>query len=70
MANHIIKKHLIKDVNHVPMFDGTNFREWSFELKLILKQLGVLGLVEARVGHTKLDEVTQIFNCYMLKSHP
>jgi hypothetical protein len=57
MANQMIENHL-KDVNHVPKFDGTNFREWSYELRLILQQLGLLGLVEARVGHTLPDEVT------------
>ncbi|EFX75512.1 hypothetical protein DAPPUDRAFT_250138 [Daphnia pulex] len=56
MANQMIENHL-KDVNHVPKFDGTNFREWSYELRLILQQLGLLGLVEARVGHTLPDEI-------------
>jgi hypothetical protein len=53
----MIENHL-KDVNHVPKFDGKNFREWSYELRLILQQLVLLGLVEARVGHTLPDEVT------------
>lgn len=68
MANQMIENHL-KDVNHVPKFDGTNFREWSYELRLILQQLGLLGLVEARVGHTLPDEVKQFSYHYMLKSH-
>ncbi|KAI9553696.1 hypothetical protein GHT06_021624 [Daphnia sinensis] len=69
MANQIIENHL-KDVNHVPKFDGTNFREWSYELRLILQQLGLIGLVEARVGHTLPDEVTQSFYYCIFKSHP
>ena len=60
MANQVIENHL-RDVNHIPKFDGTNFREWSFELRMIFQQLGLLGLVEGRVGHTLPEEVTKLF---------
>ena len=56
----MIENHL-RDVNHVPKFDGTNFREWSFELRMIFQQLGLLGLVEGRIGHTLPEEVTKVF---------
>ncbi|EFX71719.1 hypothetical protein DAPPUDRAFT_326889 [Daphnia pulex] len=51
MANNVSENHL-KDVSHVPKFDGSNFREWSYELRMILQQLGLLSIMEARVGHT------------------
>jgi hypothetical protein len=51
MANNVNENHL-KDVSHVPKFDGCNFREWSYELRMILQQLGLLSIMEARVGHT------------------
>jgi hypothetical protein len=60
MANQMIENHL-RDVNHVPKFDETNFRDWSFELRMIFQQLGLLGLVEGRVGHTLPEEVTKLF---------
>ncbi len=41
----MIENHL-RDVNHVPKFDGTDLREWNFELRMIFQQLGLLGLVE------------------------
>ena len=70
MANQMNENHL-RDVNHVPKFDGTNFREWSYELRMILQQLGILGLVEGRVGHTLLDEVIISFSnlAHMFKPH-
>ncbi|EFX60831.1 hypothetical protein DAPPUDRAFT_275228, partial [Daphnia pulex] len=51
MASNVSENHL-KDVSHVPKFDGSNFREWSYELRMILQQLGLLSIMEARVGHT------------------
>ena len=33
MANQMNENHR-RDVNHVPKFDGTNFREWSYELRM------------------------------------
>jgi hypothetical protein len=42
-------------------FDGTNFREWNFELRMVFQQLGLLGLVEGREGHTLPEEVTKAF---------
>jgi hypothetical protein len=56
MANNVNENHL-KDVSHVPKFDGCNFREWSYELRMILQQLGLLSIMEARVGHTIPTEV-------------
>ncbi|EFX67583.1 hypothetical protein DAPPUDRAFT_330916 [Daphnia pulex] len=59
MAGNLIDNHL-KDVNHVPKFDGTNFREWSYELRMMFQQLGLIGLVEARAGHTLPEETCSI----------
>jgi hypothetical protein len=56
MAGNLIDNHL-KDVNHVPKFDGTHFCEWSYELRMMFQQLGLIGLVEARAGHTLPEEV-------------
>jgi len=47
----------LRDVAHVPKFDGSNFREWNFELRMMFQQLSLLGLVEGKVGHTKPIEV-------------
>jgi hypothetical protein len=69
MANQMIENHL-RDVNHVPKFDGTNYREWSFELRMMFQQLGLLGLVEGRDGHTLPVEVTKLFsNSYTCLHH-
>ncbi|EFX64048.1 hypothetical protein DAPPUDRAFT_267148, partial [Daphnia pulex] len=57
MASNVSENHL-KDVSHVPKFDGSNFREWSYELRMILQQLGFLSIMEARVGHTFPTERT------------
>lgn len=54
MANN--DNHL-RDVAHVPKFDGTNFREWNFELSMMFQQLDLLGIVERRNGHTLPAEV-------------
>ncbi|EFX63492.1 hypothetical protein DAPPUDRAFT_335390 [Daphnia pulex] len=58
MASNVSENHL-KDVSHVPKFDGSNFREWSYELRMILQQLGLLSIMEARVGHTFPTEAMQ-----------
>ncbi|EFX67373.1 hypothetical protein DAPPUDRAFT_261750 [Daphnia pulex] len=50
MASNMSENHL-KDVSHVPKFDGSNFRECSYELRMILQQLGLLSILDARVGH-------------------
>jgi hypothetical protein len=56
MASNKSENHL-KDVSHVPKFDGSNFREFSYELRMILQQLGLLSILEARVGHPIPTEV-------------
>lgn len=68
MANQMNENHL-RDVNRVPKFDGTNFREWSYELRMILQQLGLLGLAEGRVGHLLPDEVTISFSNFVHMSN-
>jgi hypothetical protein len=64
MANNPNDNHL-RDVGHVPKFDGSNYREWNYELRMMFQQLGLLGLVEGRVGHTLPVEVTHV----NLKTH-
>ena len=59
MANNPNDNHL-RDVGHVPKFDGSNYREWNYELRMMFQQLGLLGLVEGRVGHTLPVEVTHV----------
>ena len=43
----------------------SNYREWNYELRMMFQQLGLLGLVEGRVGHTLPVEVTHV----NLKTH-
>ncbi|EFX60591.1 hypothetical protein DAPPUDRAFT_342492, partial [Daphnia pulex] len=59
MASNMSENHL-KDVSHVPKFDGSNFRECSYELRMILQQLGLLSILEARVGHPIPTEAMQL----------
>jgi hypothetical protein len=59
MANNPNDNHL-RDVGNVQKFNVSNYREWNYELRMMFQQLGLLGLVEGRVGHTLPVEVTHV----------
>lgn len=57
MANNFTNENHLRGVSHVPKFDGSNFWEWSYELRMIFQQLNIIPLVEGHIGHSRPQEV-------------
>ena len=60
MAEHQTQEYSIKSVDSVPKFDGTNHREWRYELTLRMQHLEIEGVVNGTVPCP--DEVSQRFS--------
>ena len=45
MAEHAVPDNSMRAVSHVPKFDGTNHREWNYEIDLCFQNLDIADVV-------------------------
>lgn len=60
MAEHVVQDNSMRTVQHVPKFDGTNYREWNYEMDLAFQQLDIIQVVSGAL--TCPEEVTNDFD--------
>lgn len=56
MTDHAAQDNSMRTVQHVPKFDGTNYREWNYEMDLAFQQLDINQVVSGVL--TCPEEVT------------